>query len=164
LGRSAVTVPPLRRGRPFLFPTFAMRKLLAFLAVVAVAACDSRIGSSFVAPLTPSIVGTFKLQTFNGRALPTPTTLNSTSALTIVGDTLTFNKDLTLRRAYAVIITNPGTTPTPRLSVTAGTYTLSNGVLALTLPGSTGFFIVTGTQSGSTVTINDAGDIWVYQK
>jgi hypothetical protein len=141
-----------------------MRKFLALLAVVAVTACDSRVGGNFVAPQTPSIVGTFKLQTFNGRSLPTPATTNSTNTLTIVGDTLTFAKDLTMRRAYAVIITNPGATPTPRLNISAGTYTLSNGVLAVTLPGSTGFFTVTGTQSGSTVTLNDAGDIWVYQK
>jgi hypothetical protein len=140
-----------------------MRKLLAFLAVVAVTACDSRVGSSFVAPLTPSIVGTYQLQTFNGKTPPTNITLSTGVTITIVGDTLTFNKDLTLRRAYAVIILNP--TPTPRLSISTGSYTMPvNGALTITLPGPTGFYTLPGTQSASTFTLNDSPDVWVYSK
>jgi hypothetical protein len=141
-----------------------MRKLVAFLAVIAVTACDSRVGGSFVAPQTPSIVGTFKLQTFNGKTPPVQIATNATSTLTVVGDTLTFNADKSVRRAYAVTVTTPPAAPAPQLSVTFGTYTLSSGALTLTLPNSTGFFTVSGSQSGSTVTLNDAGDIWVYSK
>jgi hypothetical protein len=141
-----------------------MRKLLAFLAVVAVTACDSRIGSSFVAPVTPSIVGTFKLQTFNGRTLPTILSSNATSTTTLVGDTLTFNKDGTVRRASAASTTTPPAGPIPRLNVTSGTYVSSNGALTVTLPSSTGFFTVTGTQSGANLTLKDVNDVWVYSK
>jgi hypothetical protein len=144
-----------------------MRKLLAFLAVVAVTACDSRIGSSFVAPVTPSIVGTFKLQTFNGKALPTVLSTNATSTLTLVGDTLMFSKDGLLRRASAVTVTTPPGAPIPQTVVASGTYKLTNADVTLTLPNSsgTGFFTVPGTLSnGSTLTLNDAGDVWVYSK
>jgi hypothetical protein len=143
-----------------------MRKLLAFLAVVAVTACDSRVGSSFVAP-APSIVGTFKLQTFNGKSLPTLLTTNATSTITLVGDTLTFSKDGSVRRASALSVTTPPAAPIPQGVVANGTWTLSNGTLTVTLPrgNGAGFFSVTGAfTGGATVTLNDAGDVWVYQK
>jgi hypothetical protein len=140
-----------------------MRKLLAFLAVVAVTACDSRVGSSFVVPL-PSIVGTFKLRTFNGKAPPTTVDQNATSTLTLDGDTLMFDSQSKVRRATATTITTPPAAPAPRLTVVNGNYSLTSGVLTLTLPSGAGFTTITGTFSGSTVTLNDGGDIWIYSK
>ena len=140
-----------------------MRKLLAFLAVVAVAACDSRVGSSFVAPQTPSIVGSFKLLTFNGKAPPTVLDANVADTVTVIGDTLTFGSDKTLRRVL-VTVTRPPASATPVAGTANGTYTLSSGALTLTFQNGTGLVTFLATQSGSQVRVNDNGDQWVYRK
>lgn len=141
-----------------------MRKLLAFLAVVAITACDTRVGSSFVAPQTPSIVGAFKLRTFNGLPLPAVADANATDTLKIIGDTLTFSSDKSLRRAYAVTITTPPGPAVPSLTVSTGSYTSTSGDVTITLPIGSTTYTVPGTLSSSTLTLNDRGDIWVYQK
>jgi hypothetical protein len=143
-----------------------MRKRLILLAVVAITACDSRVGASFVAP-PPSIFGTFKLRTFNGKALPTRIDNGTTTTVVIlIGDTLTFNRDNTVHRATATTVTTPPGAPAPVHSLTDGSFTNQNGTLAVTLPRSSGgTFTVPGTFSGgATVTINDATDVWVYTK
>jgi hypothetical protein len=142
-----------------------MRKIVAFLAVVAVTACDSRVGSSFVAPL-PTIAGTYRLRTYNGVTPPAVVDQTVTSTTTVVGDTLTFANDGTMRRAYALVITAPPAAPTPRLSVTTGTYSASGGNVTVTLPnGAGGFLVFTGTYAGgSSVTLTNAGAVSVYQK
>jgi len=140
-----------------------MRKLLAFLAVVAVTACDSRIGGSFVAPQTPTIVGSFKLQSFNGKAPPTVINAGATDTTTVVGDTLTFGSDKSLRRVL-VTVTTPPANAQQIAGVASGTYTLTSGALSLTFQNGTGLVTFLATLNGSLVTVNDNNDIWVYQK
>jgi hypothetical protein len=143
-----------------------MRKLLAFLAVVSVAACDSRIGSSFVSPATPSIVGKYVAQTVNGSALPAITAQTGASTTTIVVDTLTFGSDGSVIHAFVVAIAAPpGSVPVQQPEiVNTGTYVLTNGALTLLFPNNAGGTdAFTGTQSGATITIN-GGNIFIYRK
>jgi hypothetical protein len=141
-----------------------MRKFLAFLAVVTVAACDSRVGSSFVSPQTPTIVGSFKLLTFNGRTLPTVIDASATDTTSVVGDTLTLASDKSLARTF-VTRTTPPASAAVQVTNENGSYTLTSGVLsAITLRIGSNTFSFPATQSGSQITVVDNGDLWVYQK
>lgn len=142
-----------------------MRKLLALVAVVvAVAACDSRIGSSFVAP-TNNITGTFIMRTFNGKTPPTVYDSSATRIIMLVGDTLTFNSDGSLRDATAMTTTVPPGGPVPSVSVVHGAYSLSGTSLAITLPDQNGTVTTfPSTYISGKVTLTDAAGVWVYTR
>ena len=161
------SAPPDGRGQSFPLLRIVMRKFLAFLAVIAVAACDTRVGGSFVAPQTPSIVGSrFVTQSLDGQALPALYSQTSANTISLVADTLTFSTDgKTVTHVDAIAIaTPPGSTPvTQPASSETGTFTLSNGVLTLLFVRTGGTAAFTGTQSGATITLND-GHAYVYRK
>ena len=142
-----------------------MRKLVAFLLVVTVAACDSRIGPSFVAPL-PTIVGTYTLRTVNGNPLPTVIDQTLGSTTTVTADTITFSTDASVRRAFTLIVATPPAAPVTRVSVKTGSYTASAGNVTVTLPTDAGGVLtLTGTYTpGSSVTLNATGVVMVYAK
>jgi hypothetical protein len=143
-----------------------MRKIFALLAVVvAVAACDSRVGGTFVAP-TNNISGTFILRTFNGKTPPTVYDSSATLITMLVGDTLTFNGDGSLRDATAMTTTIPPGAPVPSGNVMIGAYTLSGTALAITLPSGSGntFATFPSTYINGRVTLTDAAGVWVYSR
>ena len=90
-----------------------------------------------------------------------------TATVTVLFDTLTFSSDgKTVSHAYVLALAAPpGTVPVPQPEVVlGGSFVLANGVLTLLFPNSSGGTdAFTGTQSGTTVTIN-GGNIFIYKK
>lgn len=135
-----------------------MRRMLAIacaVATVLLAGCDS---TETTAPTDNAVAGTWNLTTVNGS--PLPYTVQSTPKIEVVGDQLVVSADGTFTVSTQLRITN-GTTVTTQTETDGGTYSL-NGTAATFIfnGGTTG----TGTVSGNTLTVAEAGVSLVYQK
>ena len=135
-----------------------MRRMLAIactVATVLLAGCDS---NETTAPTENSVAGTWNLTTVNGA--PLPYTVQSTPKIEVLGDQLVVSENGTFTSSTQLRFTN-GTTITTQTGTDGGTYTL-NGTAATFIfnSGTTG----TGTVSGNTLTVAEAGVSLVYQK
>jgi hypothetical protein len=134
-----------------------MRKL--FLALVALTvAC----GDSTTEPTMSSIAGTWELQTVNGAALPYVIFQQGTEKVELTADVFTVTSTGTFTELSTIRTTSSGQTQT-ETETDAGTYTLNGTAVTFKFdsdPSSPG----TGSISGNTLTVADAGFALVYKK
>jgi hypothetical protein len=133
-----------------------MRKL--FLALVALTvAC----GDSTTEPTMSSIAGTWELQTVNGAALPYVIFQQGTEKVELTADVFAVTSAGTFTQLSTVRTTSNGQTETETIP-DAGTYTLVG--TALTFKFNSDQSTGTGSVSGNTLTVTDAGFALVYKK
>jgi hypothetical protein len=137
-----------------------MRLLTRFtvaLAIAFVGACGS---DSNTAPTQSSIAGTWALVSVNGTALPVIVQATNPK-VEILSEQLGITAGGTFTQTGQARLTQ-GTTVTTQAYADAGTYTLSGtaAVFRFNSDGSSG----TGTITGNTLTVGDAGFSFVYQK
>ena len=106
-------------------------------------------------PTEPEDVpGTYHLQTVNWRPLPFSEDIFNFSSIT--AGSITLNQDMTCsERKESVGLFSGGTT------TNVCTYTFDDGAITLTFSAGK---ILTGSMSGSSLTIKDDGDVFVFRK
>ena len=110
-----------------------------------------------------SITGTYTLQSINGQSLPMVLQVETDYLVgtEITAGSITLNQDMTGSSSLTAKLTDSGTVTTITTSA-VGTYTHVNGAVTMTwaTDGSTDSASIVGSQ----LTINDAGDVFVFRK
>ena len=129
---------------------------LAFLVFGSVACGDS--------PTQPEDVpGTYVLQTVNERSLPFFDSFNLGDLEThcITAWSITLNQDMTCSESVEWRWTGLGGFPIRETTETdVCTYTFNDGAITLTFPAD----VLVGSMSGSSLTITNDGDVFLFQK
>jgi hypothetical protein len=141
----------------------------AFFVLLTMAACNG--GGTPLSPTTPtpsptpasttaSLAGEWRLLSFNGSSLPV--TLSPVAGLSseILGETLTLTAAGAFSDALQLRNTENGKVSS-ETKTTAGTYTVDGA--AIRMVATTGD-VVTGTVSGTRMTVNGNGNTGVFQK
>ena len=114
-----------------------------------------------------SVSGTYTLQTFNGGALPAVRGEIGTSFTQVTAGSITLNDDenLSCSTSLSLLVTE-GSTVTPGTAERVCTYMLtSEGSITLTdTANPLDPTPATGSIAGSSMTITEDGDVFVYQK
>ncbi|MDB4888965.1 MAG: Lipocalin-like domain protein [Gemmatimonadetes bacterium] len=134
-----------------------MRKLVIALVLAAAAAC----GGDSTSPVDASIAGTYKLQTMNGAPLPYTFFVEGNQKLELLDDQLVLTDGGTYAESGHSRTTINGQATTDA-NTDAGTYTRSG--TAITFRSSADNSIVSGTISGSSVTVVIQGLSGVYTR
>lgn len=133
-----------------------MRK--TFLALLALTlAC----GGDSTGPTEASVAGTWNLQSVNGTALPFIVSQTGTNKVEITADVLTVTSSGSFTEITTLRTTQNGTATTQTVA-DAGSYVLNgnNATFQFQSDGSIG----SGTVSGSTLTVSQAGLSLIYKK
>ena len=134
-----------------------MRKLLAVLALVAVAACGGDSGTN---PNSDSIEGTYSLRTINGSPLPF-TVQSGTYSYTIKTDVITIASNGSWTETYTYTETANGQT-TNGSDVDGGTWVRAGNVVNLASNFGTGGYSMT--YSNGSLTVSESGFVGVYTR
>jgi hypothetical protein len=128
-----------------------------FLGVLALAlACGDSTG-----PTEASVAGTWNLQSINGTALPFVVAQTGTDKVEVTADVLTVTSSGSFTEITTIRTTQNGATTTQTIP-DAGTYVLNgnNVTFQFQSDGSVG----SGTVSGNTLTVSQAGLSLIYKK
>jgi hypothetical protein len=138
-----------------------MRKSLVGLALLAVigsaAACSDITGYS-----TGSVSGDYQLRTFNGQSLPAFMGSNSFGSDELLDEVFTIDADGTYADTYQIRTTSATGARTTQTYQDFGTWDRNNS--AFQFRDSRTGDIFTGSLSGSTLTISQLGDTYVYTR
>ena len=107
-----------------------------------------------------SVVGTYTLQTVGGEGLPVVLEENPTFLLELTAGIVTLNQDLSCTNSLTSRETRDGTVTTGT-NTDVCTYTLNNGAITLTISANN---TISGSISGSTLTLTSNFGVFVYEK
>ena len=133
-------------------------RLIACMLLLVGAACG---GDSPTQPTSPSVAGTWSLQTINGTGLPYIVAQTGSDKVELTSDVLTVVGSGSFTQITQVRVTQNGQVSTQSIP-DAGSYVLNGTAVTFTFnsDGSSG----TGSLSGNTLTIAEDGFAYVYRK
>lgn len=134
-----------------------MRKLLALVALAAVAACG---GDASTSPISATVGGSYSLRTINGTAVPFIVAQVGADKVEITDDIVILNDGGTWTESGHTRTTQNGQVSTQSF-VDAGTFTRTGTAITL-VSSSTGS--MSGSLNGGTLTVTDQGLVAVYQR
>lgn len=108
-----------------------------------------------------SLAGTYELETFNGNLLPTVMFSNGFQQDELISETFTIYSDGTYTDDYTIRTSSQTGSSTSDFR-DVGTYQQNNS--ALQFQDSRTGDIFTGSVSGSTLTVTQLGDVYVYRR
>src|SRR5689334_6543242 len=127
-----------------------MRRFVALLTVVLLAACNNEID---VSTRPSSVVGTYQLQSYGGRSLPTVVSTDAGGVTEVTGGKLEINGDNTWSEIRDYRMTSSGTTQTASFVYSGSwTYERDNASMLFHLPELQAQF--TGIAAGGSVTLS----------
>ena len=127
-----------------------MRRFVALLTVVLLAACNNEID---VSTRPSSVVGTYQLQSYGGRSLPTVVSTDAGGVTEVTGGKLEINGDNTWSEIRDYRMTSAGTTQTASFVYSGSwTYERDNASMLFHLPDLQAQF--TGIAAGGSVTLS----------
>ena len=127
-----------------------MRRFVALLTVVLLAACNNEID---VSTRPSSVVGTYQLQSYGGRSLPTVVSTDAGGVTEVTGGKLEINGDNTWSEIRDYRMTSSGTTQTASFVYSGSwTYERDNASMLFHLPDLQAQF--TGIAAGGSVTLS----------
>jgi hypothetical protein len=139
-----------------------MRKSLVGLALLAVigsaAACSDITGGLGIGGVT----GDYQLRTFNGQSLPAFMGSNTFSSDELIAEVFTIEADGTYVDTYQIRSTSVTGARTTQTFQDFGTWDRNN--TAFQFQDSSTGDIFTGSLNGSTLTISQLGDVYVYTR
>lgn len=143
-----------------MFTHLIRRAVFASTALFTLTACGS---DSATGPA--SVVGSFSLQTVNGKALPYVFT-DSTEGFPITVEimspsAITINADGSFRFSLTFKVSAVGASTTTATDVATGTYTRAGNTLSMTANGST---LRADWDGGDTLTLVDSGEVMVFKR
>ena len=132
------------------------RKVFLAFVVFGVTACaDDGVGLE-------SIAGTYTLQTIDGEGLPAVLEeIGTTFLLEAIAGSVTLNQDMTCSVSLSVRETEDGIVFPIDEVTDVCTYTFNDGAIAVT---DSDAFTVSGSITGSTLTVTPEGRVWIYEK
>ena len=127
-----------------------MRRFVALLTVVLLAACNNEID---VSTRPSSVVGTYQLQSYGGRSLPTVVSTDAGGVTEVTGGKLEINGDNTWSEIRDYRMTSSGTIQTASFVYSGSwTYERDNASMLFHLPDLQAQF--TGIAAGGSVTLS----------
>lgn len=127
-----------------------MRRFVALLTVVLLAACNNEID---VSTRPSSVVGTYQLQSYGGRSLPTVVSTDAGGVTEVTGGKLEINGDNTWSEIRDYRMTSSGTTQTASFVYSGSwTYERDKASMLFHLPDLQAQF--TGIAAGGSVTLS----------
>ena len=109
-----------------------------------------------------SVSGTYTLQTVNGDALPAVLFQDETTLLEVTAGSITLNQDRSCSTSMSLRQTQDGVVAT-ETETGVCTYALDSGSITVT-DSANPLTPTTGSLTGSSITVTDDGDVFVYQK
>ena len=126
-----------------------MRRFVALLTVVLLTACNNEIDGS---TRPSSVVGTYQLQSYGGRSLPTVVSTDNGGVTEVTGGELVINGDNTWSETRDYRMTTSGTTQTASFVYSGSwTYERDQASMLFHLPSLQAQF--TGIAAGGSVTL-----------
>jgi hypothetical protein len=127
-----------------------MRRFVALLTVVLLTACNNEID---VSTRPSSVVGTYQLQSYGGRSLPTVVSTDAGGVTEVTGGKLEINGDNTWSEIRDYRMTSSGTTQTASFVYSGSwTYERDQASMLFHLPSLQAQF--TGIAAGGSVTLS----------
>ena len=127
-----------------------MRRFVALLTVVLLAACDTQIDQSTSAS---AVVGTYQLRTYGGRSLPTVVSTDASGVTEVVSGELVIGSDNSWSETRTYRLTSSGTTQTASFVYSGSwTYERDQAAMLFNLPALQAQF--TGVAAGGSVTLS----------
>jgi hypothetical protein len=136
-----------------------MRKIIAFVALVATAACSLDTGTT--APYAGSLTGTYTLQTMNGAPLPFTFT-NADTSFSIVSDVILMADDGSWSETYVSLRKIGTAAATSDTVALAGSWTRTSPLSFYSAPNGT--LTYQGTASETSLALTDGYFNYLFQR